>query len=130
MRPAIKSNRQEYWECVQLYCDNTLIISENGENILHNEIGKYFKLKEESIEPPTIYLGIKLIQVTWEKGAYAWLFSSSQYLQNAVKNVKEYLQSKGGKLLAKACTVLSMNYWHDIDTCPELVSDDASYFLS
>ena len=56
MRPAVKADGSEYWEYVLLYCDDTLVISENGEKVLRNEIGKYFELKEELIGPPSIYL--------------------------------------------------------------------------
>jgi len=56
----------EYYEYVLLYTDNCLSISENAENNLRKEIGKYFKLKEESIGSPSQYLGGKLAQVTLE----------------------------------------------------------------
>ena len=46
MRPAIKSDGNEYYEYVLLYIDDALVISENAESILRNEIGKYFELKE------------------------------------------------------------------------------------
>ena len=57
MRPAIKADGTEYWEYVLLYCDDALVISENGREILENEIGKYFTMKPGSIGPPTLYLG-------------------------------------------------------------------------
>ena len=57
MRPAIKADGTEYWEYVLLYCDDALVISENGREILENEIGKYFTMKPSSIGPPTLYLG-------------------------------------------------------------------------
>ena len=57
MRPAIKDDGTEYWEYVLLYCDDALVISENGREILENEIGKYFTMKPGSIGPPTLYLG-------------------------------------------------------------------------
>ena len=42
----------EYWEYVLLYVDNCLVVSHRGEELLRNEIGKYFELKEKSIGPP------------------------------------------------------------------------------
>ena len=57
MRPSIKADGMEYWEYVLLYCDDALVISENGREILENEIGKYFTMKPSSIGPPTLYLG-------------------------------------------------------------------------
>jgi len=57
MRQAKKSDGSEYYEYVLLYTDDALVISENGERVLREEIGKYFELKQESIGPPKIYLG-------------------------------------------------------------------------
>jgi len=71
-----------------LYCDDVLVISDNGEATLRNEIGKYFELKEESIGPPSIYLGGKMGKVILNDVVEAWSFSSSQYVQTAVKNVE------------------------------------------
>ena len=52
MRAATKHNGEEYFEYVILYVDDCLVISNNPEAILREEIGKHFKLKEESIGPP------------------------------------------------------------------------------
>ena len=40
MREAIKSDGTQYWEYVLLYVDDCLIVSENGEKVIRNEIGK------------------------------------------------------------------------------------------
>jgi hypothetical protein len=42
---------------VLIYTDDVLVVSTGGEKILREGIGRYFDLKEESIGPPTIYLG-------------------------------------------------------------------------
>ena len=89
-----------------------------------------FVLKEESIGKPTQYLGGRLCEVTLENGVSAWSFSSTQYVQAAVKNVEEFLLSKGEKLVAKAPTPLSNGYRPEIDMSPELESADAPYFHS
>ena len=56
MRPAENSDGTTYYEFVLLYVDNALVISENAEETLREEIGKYFELKEESIGCPCLYL--------------------------------------------------------------------------
>ena len=89
MRPAIKSDGNTYYEYILLYVDDALMVSENAESILHNELGRYFHLKEESIGPHTIYLGSRVRKVQLENGVWAWSFSSSQYVQSAIKNVEE-----------------------------------------
>ena len=61
-----------------------------------------FTLKETSIAPPTQYLDKKTSQVTLGNVTKCWDFSSSKYIQNAVKNVEYHLQNKGEKLPAHA----------------------------
>ena len=82
MRPAIKSDGNTYYEYILLYVDNALVVSENAESILQNELRRY---------PPTVYLGGRVRKVQLETGVWAWSFSSSQYVQSAIKNVEEYV---------------------------------------
>ena len=97
MRPAIKSDGTKCYDYVLLYVDDALVVSENAESILRNELGRYFELKEESIGLPDHYLGGKVRKVQLENGVNAWAFSSSQYVQTAVKNVEAYLDSVTNK---------------------------------
>jgi hypothetical protein len=102
MCPAKKANGSE--------CYDVLVISENGKNVLRSGIGKYFELKEESIGPPKLYLGGHMRLVELKNGAKAWAFSSSQYVQAAVKNAETYLEKTGGKLPRKAETPTHTSY--------------------
>ena len=120
----------DYYEYVLLYTDNCLVISENAENILRKEIGKYFKLKEESIGPPSQNLGDKLSQVTLENGEECWAFGLTQYVRAAVDNVEEYLAKKENKLQAKAPAALSNGYRPEVDTTKGLDAAEASYYHS
>ena len=47
MRPIKKSNLSPCYEYVLLYTEDVLVISDNGEKVLHDGIGKY-----SSIGPP------------------------------------------------------------------------------
>ena len=94
MIEAIKTNGTDYWEYVLLYVDDCLVVSEHGEDILIEEIGNYFKLKEKSIRLPDVYLGGKMRRVKLENGSKAWSFSSSQYVVEALNNVEAYLARK------------------------------------
>ena len=85
------------------------MVSHKPEEIIRKEIGKHFQLKEESIGPPSQYLGGKLRQVTMENSQECWEFGSTQYVRAAVDNVKEYLSNKGEKLAAKALTPMKSN---------------------
>jgi len=129
-RLAKRADGKEYYEYVLLYTDDCLVISERAESILRNEIGKLFKLKEESIGKPSQYLGGKMRQVELENGAKAWAFSSAQYCKAAVDNVEKYLKEKGEVLQVKAPTPLSSGYRPELDVSPELGDADASYYHS
>ena len=91
MRPAIKSDGNIYYKYALLYADDALVVSKNAESILQNELGRYFHLKEESIGLPMVYLGSRVHKVQLKNGVWAWSFTSSQYMQSAVKNVEEYV---------------------------------------
>ena len=133
MRPAEKADGAPYYEYVLLYVDDTLVVSKNAERILREEIGRYFELKEESVGHPTLYLGGRVHKVTMENGVEAWAFSTSQYIQSAVRNVEEYLRKRGDgqwSLPAKAETPIQSTYRPELDVSPELDAEDASYYQS
>ena len=130
LRLSKRSTGEEYYEYVLLYVDDVLVISESAEKVLRNEIGQHFVLRDESIGPPSQYLGGKLRLVTLDNGVKAWAFGSCQYVQSAVKNVEEHLAKVGEKLPYKAPTPLSSGYRPEIDVSPELGEADASYFHS
>ena len=54
MRPAIKSDGTKVYDYVWLYVDDALVVSENAVSILRNELGRYFELKEESMDPRSL----------------------------------------------------------------------------
>jgi hypothetical protein len=130
MRAAKKDDGSPYWEYVLLYTDDALAISMNAENILRNEIGRYFELKEESIGPPEIYLGGRMRKVVLENGATAWAFGSTQYVRASVENVKEYIAKKQLEPLRKCKAPFRTKYRPEIDVTPELSVDEASYYQS
>ena len=135
MRPAKRSDGSDYYESyILLYTDDALIVSDNAEQVLRNELGRYFMLKEESIGPPKIYLGGHVRKVQLDNGVKCWAFSSSQYiLQAAVKNVEEYLFKRdyvNWKLPTKAETPLQTSYRSELDVSPELERTDAAYYMS
>ncbi len=76
LRLLKRSTGVGYYEYVLLYINDVLVISENADNVLQREIGQHFVLREESIGPPSQYLGGKLCKVTLENGNKAWAFGS------------------------------------------------------
>ena len=92
MRKAKRVDNSDYWEYVLLYVDDCICISTDPELIVRNEIGKYFLMKEASIGEPDVYLGGKVRKVELDTGEVCWAFSSSQYVQEACKNVRNHLK--------------------------------------
>ena len=56
-RRSKQATGEEYYEYVLLYVDEVIVISEHAERVLRDEIGEQWELKEESIGPPSKYLG-------------------------------------------------------------------------
>ena len=129
-RPGTKDDGSEYYQYVLLYTDDILYIGEKPRDFMLNEIGEKFTLKAPSIGPPKQYLGNKMTQVTLDNGAVCWSFSSSQYIQNAVKNVELHLAKKNQSLPARAKSPWTTGYRPEIDVTPELSPIDAAYYQS
>jgi hypothetical protein len=136
MRPAKHSDGSEHYEYILLYTDDALAIGEFPEKLLREQIGKYCELKEESIGPPTQYLGGHVRKVQLENSVECWAFGSSQYVQAAVKNVEDYLASRHAlndtslKLPAKAETPIQTSYRPELDVSEELGPDESAYYQS
>jgi hypothetical protein len=133
MRPAKRSDGSDYYEYILLYTDDALVVSENAEQVLRKELGRYFTLKEESIGPPKVYLGGHVRKVKLDNGVECWAFSSSQYVQAAVKNVEEYLAKRDNvnwNLPTRAETPMQTSYRPELDVSPELQPTDAAYYMS
>ena len=130
IRPAKRSNGEDYYEYVLLYVDDCLVISENAERILRQEIGVHFTLKPDSIKPPSQYLGGKLSNVTLVNGQKAWSFSPSQYVQEAVRNVEDHLAKLNRKLPTNNKTPMVTSYRPELDVSPLLEGSDAAYYQS
>ena len=120
-----------------MYVDDCLVISHRGMSILRNEIGVHFKLKEESVGEHKLYLGGKIIKKAYETKEGIkdlWSFSSSQYIQNACKNVKQYLKNEtrpGFKVTKKDNrSPISSGYRPELDETEELSPEDASHYHS
>ena len=102
MRPAIKSDGEEYYEYIVCYVDDVLGISVDAKGLL-KEIQKDFKFKKNKIEPPSMYLGARL-ELKTLNGQDSWEMCSKDYVKLAVPNIEEQLRSKHMRLPKKALT--------------------------
>ena len=92
-------------------------------------INKYFKMKEDSIGDPDMYLGAKLRKIVLPNGVEAWSTSPSKYVQERVKNAEDHLAKEhGGAKLAKRISAPFVgDYKPELDMSPVLGPTDASY---
>ena len=97
------------------------------ETFVREELGKRFTLKKKSIGSSEQFLGNKVSLVTLENGVKCWSFSSSQYVQAAVKNVEDYRTRANLGPLLKAKSPWPSNYRPEADVTPELASTKVSY---
>ena len=130
IRPATKDNGTDYYQYVLLYTDDILAIMEHPETFIRDELARKFVVKEKSIGKPTQYLGNKVSKVTMENGVSAWCFSSSQYIQNAVKNVESFLTKLSKKLPPNPKSPWTTNYRPEVDVPSELSPSNAAYYQS
>jgi hypothetical protein len=130
IRPGVKSNGEKIWEYVLLYTDDILAIMQEPEAFLRTEFASRFALKPQSIGEPTQYLGNKVTKVILENGAVAWAFSSSQYIQNAFRNVDVYRERNRLRKLTPCKSPWPSNYRPETDVTPELNPEEASYYQS
>ena len=129
MKVEIKPNNDRYWHYVLLYVDDMLSIGTEPKGAI-DAIGKCFQMKPDSIGQPNLYLGGKVSKVKLPNGVEAWAFSSSQYVQAAVKNVEEYMDRNGMKLKKNARAPFTTDYRPEIDGSEELNDEDSTYFQS
>jgi hypothetical protein len=110
-----------------LHTDGALAIGVNAKNILREEIGRYFELKEASIGPLKLYFGGRTREVELDNGFHAWLMGASQYVESPVKNVELQLCKSNQKLPSKADTPIQTSYRPELDITEALPPDLASY---
>ena len=88
-----------------------------------------YKLKNpESIDPPKLYLGNKVAKVTLANGNETWAFSSSQYAQTTIANVKAHLKRFTMSLPRRSSSQLKNNYRPETNISIELNMRNSAYY--
>ena len=126
LRPATKANGFEYYEIVLCYVDDVLSVSDDPLTTLQG-LQSTFKLKDDKIEEPEMYLGSQLGKMHVE-GLECWTMSAEKYVTASVKNVEEALAKKGLRLPTKCYTPLATDYRPELETSAELKADGVQYY--
>jgi hypothetical protein len=89
-----KTRPQDGFQCYShafCHADDVLAMHQDAMTQMQ-QINKQFPLRTGSVGDPNICLGAKLRKATLQNGVKAWSVSPSKHMQEAVKDVKNYLQ--------------------------------------
>jgi hypothetical protein len=117
-----------YWAFILIYVDDIFCVHHYPGSPLE-KLDEYFKMKEGSIQVPTLYVGAKLRNTVLPNDVVAWGMISSKCVQSAVQNVKEYMKAlpDDQKLTKKASGPFAGGYKPELDESPELDSTRANF---
>jgi len=134
MRKARKPSGDVYWEYVLCYVDDILAISHAPKEII-DHVSQYVKLKPDSIQPPSMYLGANVGQCTVLNGddsapmKQVCTMSAQDYIRRAVDEVERELKLNGAYCLPKkAETPFTHGYRPELDQSPELDDTWTNYY--
>jgi hypothetical protein len=86
-----------------------------------------FKLKDDKVEVPDIYLGAALGRMQVD-GKWCWTMSAEKYVSESVKNLEEDMAKKGLRLPSKFFTPLPVDFKPELDVSAELKADGVQYY--
>ena len=87
-------------------------------------------MKSKSIGEPDIYLGAKIQSLTVSNGKKIWTHGSSTYIQEAMKNVKEWHTECNMRLPTCSDTLMLMDCCPELNTSLELDAEMANWYQS
>jgi hypothetical protein len=127
LRPAVKPDGFKYYEYILCYVDDGLSISADPKKTMQR-IQEDFKLKDDKIAEPDVYLGVTIAKMSLDNGEMCWTMSPEQYIKAAVTNVEEDLAKHGKILPSKHLTPFSCNYAPWLEETPELKAGGVQRF--
>ena len=116
-RPAVKEGGFEYYE----YVDDILAISHKAKDVL-KVVQAIFKLKDNKIEPPDMYLGAAL-SIMEDDGVQGWCMTSDKYVKAAVENVEQELARVNQRLPSRCKTPMTVGYRPERNVSAKLTAD-------
>ena len=129
LRPFNDKKGCECYEYLLVYNDDIMVICKDPKLVLQH-LDMYFKVKDNSIHPPNIYLGGKLRPVMLPSGKICWGHSASKYVQEAVHNLEDWLKEQNSKHPTRCDTPMSTSYQPELDTSEHLDAEMTNYYQS
>ena len=121
IRQAVKPNGFKYYELLLVYVDDIVCVSHQSEKTM-DQIKELYRLKDDSIGPPTRYLGANIGKFQLNSGFECWSASTKDYVKSAVRNIEEVLAQDEipSKLRNRVDRPLPLSYRPKVDVSPLL----------
>jgi len=129
IRESIKPNGFRYYEILLVYVDDILCVSHQLEWTM-NQIKELYCLKDESVGPPSRYLGANVGKFQLRSGLECWSALARDYVKSAVHNIEEVLAQDPipSKLKNRVNCLLPISYHPEVDVLPLLNSKMTTRF--
>ena len=133
MRPNAKPCGTKYWEYVLVYVDDVLVVSHDPQLVM-DDLGKRYTLKEGSVKEPDEYLGATIAKYLVKNtdgtstDRVCWSMSCDLYVKRAIADVELQLADIGQYLKNRVTTPFSDKYRPEVDVSPLLDNCRANYF--
>ena len=127
-RSGVRKGGNMYYELLLVYVDDILVVSHKPQETM-DRIGEAYDLKG-SVRRPDRYLGANIERRQTKDGRVVWAISRRDYVQNAVKVVKDMLDEDGltfktGKLADRP---MPKTYRPELDVTRELDHEGSSRY--
>ena len=126
LRPATKSDGEQYYEYIVCYVDDVLGVYADARTLME-DIQRDLKFKKNKMEPPSMYLGARL-KLKQLNGKKVWTMCRKDYVKVAINNIEGQLKNKRMKLPGKATTPTDNKYIPELDDNPELHDNDITFY--
>jgi hypothetical protein len=103
LQGAVMPDSFKYCKYILCYVDGVLCSSADPKKAMQR-IQEDFKLKDDKITEPDVYLGTTTAKMSLNNGETCWTMLPKQYVKVAVTNAKEDL-AKHGKRLPSKCMI-------------------------
>ena len=117
---------------ILVYSDDLLVVADNPKYYLE-KLEAHFALKEDSVGPPTQYLGAQIGRYQLEDGTHCWFQSPDTCVKTAIENVVRWMTKEDQPeemrkgLKTKASCVLPSGYKPELDVSDELDEEHVSW---
>ena len=126
-------NGEEYYAYILVYVDDLLHIHHEPKKFM-DALQKVYRLKDDSLGPPSRYLGANVEKVQLEDGSTAWSTTSEEYCRAAIENLEQELEGENMqplKFFGKKAgeRPFPAQYRPEVDTTPVLSEEKQPRYL-